>query len=238
MEGIDYTVRRSDRARRIRVTVSPAGAVEVVIPRRATVRDAEAAALQFRPWIERQQARQATRRESLKSRGDTLPYLGQTLQLQVDPGRRRVHRAGQTLLVPAGPARPAGTPIAPLLAAAQTREAVERWYRRQARVEIAPLLDAGADRLGVTYTRLTIRGQKTRWGSCSRSGALSFNWRLLLAPREVLEYVVWHELCHLRVMDHSQRFWTLVQAQCPAYKDHTRWLRENGTLLVIWPEVD
>jgi predicted metal-dependent hydrolase len=234
MEGIEYKVRRSDRARRIRVTVDATGTVEVVIPRRTPLREADAAARHFRPWIERQLAKQGVRDRALEARGDTLPYLGESLTLRGEPGRTRVHRRDQTLLVPGGSADETGTAPAPLLAAPGTREAVERWYRRMAREEITPLLDAACAELGVGYTKLTIRGQKTRWGSCSRSGALSFNWRLLLAPREVLEYVVWHEVCHLRVMDHSPRFWALVKQQCPAYRDHTRWLRENGTLLVVW----
>ena len=82
--------------------------------------------------------------------------------------------------------------------------------------------------LGTSYTTLTIRNQRTRWGSCSSSGAMSFNWRLLLAPEPVLDYVVWHEACHLRVMDHSPRFWALVRAHCPDYEEHRRWLRPRG----------
>jgi predicted metal-dependent hydrolase len=235
IEGIEYTVRRSDRARRIRVTVDAAGQVEVVIPRRTSLREADAAARHFRPWIERQLAKHAVRSQTLEARGDTLPYLGETLTLVGEPDRSRVHRRGEALLVPAAHAgQRALFSDEPLLASPGTREAVERWYRRMAREEITPILDAACEELGVSYTKLTIRGQKTRWGSCSRSGALSFNWRLLLAPREVLEYVIWHEVCHLLVMDHSPRFWALVKRQCPAYRDHTRWLREHGTLLVVW----
>jgi predicted metal-dependent hydrolase len=80
---------------------------------------------------------------------------------------------------------------------------------------------------------LSIRGQKTRWGSCSSRGAMSFNWRLLLAPEPVLEYVVWHEACHLRVMDHSSNFWALVRRHCPDYEEHRRWLTLQGSTLVL-----
>ncbi|MGZ4280396.1 MAG: M48 metallopeptidase family protein, partial [Solirubrobacteraceae bacterium] len=81
--------------------------------------------------------------------------------------------------------------------------------------------------------KLTIREQRTRWGSCSTSGAMSFNWRLLLGPEEVLDYVVWHEACHLVVMDHSRRFWSLLARHRPGYRAPQRWLRANGTALVL-----
>ena len=84
-----------------------------------------------------------------------------------------------------------------------------------------------------SYSKLTIRGQRTRWASCSRSGAMSFNWRLLLAPEAVLDYVVWHEVCHLEVMDHSPRFWALLERWCPDYREQSRWLRRHGQTLVL-----
>ena len=99
-----------------------------------------------------------------------------------------------------------------------------RRSRPRARALVPPP-GAGGDRargsttpshaLGTSYTALTIRNQRTRWGSCSATGAMSFNWRLLLAPEEVLDYVVWHEACHLVVMDHSRRFWALLERHCP-----------------------
>ena len=100
-----------------------------------------------------------------------------------------------------------------------------------AKAEVAPRLDAATARAGTRYTRLSIRGQRTRWASCSSSGAMSFNWRLLLAPEEVVDYVVEHEVAHLEVLDHSQRFWRLVGKRCPRYREHERWLRRHGPAL-------
>jgi predicted metal-dependent hydrolase len=117
--------------------------------------------------------------------------------------------------------------------AEERRAALERWFRRAARNEIAPRLDAACAAVGTTYSGLTIRSQKTRWASCSRTGAMSFNWRLLLAPEPVLDYVVWHEVCHLEVMDHSPRFWSLLAGRCPDYRHHSGWLRRNGAALVL-----
>ena len=85
-----------------------------------------------------------------------------------------------------------------------------------------------AKRMGVTYNRITIREQKTRWGSCSSAGNLNFNWRLVLMPPEILDYVVVHELCHLKEMSHSKAFWDEVGKVMPDYEMHKLWLKENG----------
>ena len=112
-------------------------------------------------------------------------------------------------------------------------QALERWYRRAARAEIEPRLERACALAGTSYSRLTIRGQRTRWGSCSQRGAMSFNWRLLLAPEAVLDYVIWHEVCHLEVMDHSSRFWRLLASRSPGYREQVRWLRMHGATLVL-----
>jgi predicted metal-dependent hydrolase len=108
------------------------------------------------------------------------------------------------------------------------------WYREQARVEVAGAVEREAARLGVKYTRLTIRDQQTRWGSCSKGGALSFNWRLIVAPPAVLTYVVVHELCHLIRHDHSLEFWQLVASARPTYAEERAWLSEHGTELLAY----
>jgi predicted metal-dependent hydrolase len=114
---------------------------------------------------------------------------------------------------------------------ASLRDAVEGWYRRQARTEVALRLDAAVARAGRSYTTLQIRGQRTRWASCSTSGAMSFNWRLLLAPAEVLDYVIEHEVAHLDVQDHSERFWRLLASRSPRWREHEAWLRRHGHAL-------
>jgi predicted metal-dependent hydrolase len=213
-----YSVRRSTRARRVRVTVDRAGTVEVVLPQRMPLRAAQEAVSELWPWIERRLAEAGRQRAAVRARGDTLPYLGDTLTLKPEPGRTRVLRRDEVLLVPADHAR---------------QESLERWYRRMARHEIGARLDRACAIAGLSYTRLTIRDQRTRWGSCSRAGAMSFNWRLLLAPEAVLDYVIWHEVCHLAFMDHSQRFWGLVARYCPEHREHAAWLRRNAGTLVL-----
>jgi predicted metal-dependent hydrolase len=214
---ISYTIRRSARARRVRVNVHPHAGVEVVLPVRASERAAASAVAELRPWIERRLGEAQALRLRLAQRAGTVPYLGDTLTLVAQPGRTRVHRLGDRLLVPDGDAQPA----------------LERWYRRAARREIATRLDRATALAGTRYGDLVIRGQRTRWASCSASGRMSFNWRLLLAPSSVLDYVVWHEVCHLEVMDHSPRFWALLERRCPDYRGERAWLTRNGPTLVL-----
>jgi len=110
--------------------------------------------------------------------------------------------------------------------------------RRGARELVSALAEEEALALGVSYGRIRIAGQRTRWGSCSPSGTLSFNWRLVLAPFEVLDYVVVHELCHLQVPDHSRRFWQLVGRQRPRWREQRDWLREYGAELLAFSPAD
>jgi predicted metal-dependent hydrolase len=147
----------------------------------------------------------------------TAPYLGRPLPLVPERGRQRAHLHRGRFLVPDGDHRPA----------------LERLYRRLARREIAARLDAAVASVGATYSGLSIRSQRTRWASCSATGGMSFNWRLLLAPEPVLDYVVWHEVCHLEVRDHSRRFWALVEARFPSWREQRRWLRLHGGTLVL-----
>jgi predicted metal-dependent hydrolase len=154
--------------------------------------------------------------------GGEIPYLDERLNLNLstEAGRRRAHvaRRGAELKVVLPPKAP-------------VRDALESWYRRQARTEVAVRLDAAVARAGCSYTTLQIRGQRTRWASCSTSGAMSFNWRLLLAPAEILDYVIEHEVAHLDVQDHSARFWRLLASRSPGWREHEAWLRRHGHAL-------
>ena len=97
-----------------------------------------------------------------------------------------------------------------------------------AKVIIPDRVSYWAEKKRVTYSRITIREQKTRWGSCSSSGGLNFNWKLILMPEKVLDYVVIHELAHRKEMNHSEKFWREVEIMMPDYKEQRRWLKENG----------
>jgi predicted metal-dependent hydrolase len=208
-----------------RINVSPDG-VEVVVPRRFPEREVEPFVREKSAWIERTLRRFAESElefpRAVLANGGAVPYLGERLTLRVhrERGRVRPHvkRSGSELRV-ALPQRGA------------LDDALERWYRRRAAAEVAPRLDAACARAGVSYGRLSIRGQRTRWASCSSSGTMSFNWRLLLAPAEILDYVIEHEVVHLEVHDHSKRFWSLLATRWPEWREHEAWLRRHGHAL-------
>jgi predicted metal-dependent hydrolase len=111
--------------------------------------------------------------------------------------------------------------------------------RREARERISLIAQSEARALGVEYSRLTLRDQRSRWGSCSSKGGLSFNWRLVLAPHDVLDYVVVHEVCHLRELHHGPAFWKLVEQRRPGYRDSKKWLDDHGwEILAYRPPVE
>jgi predicted metal-dependent hydrolase len=225
--SVPYRIRRSSRARHARIDVGGDG-VEVVVPDRFPMRKVEPFVREKQPWIERTLRRLAqSQAEFPPARlepGGEVPYLGERLELRVrvEPWRVRTHvaRRGQLLHVAVGEPGEAAL-----------REALERWYRRRARTEVEPRLKRAARRAGAGYKSLQIRGQRTRWASCSANGAMSFNWRLLLAPAEILDYVVEHEVVHLEVLDHSDRFWATLAARCPDWRRHESWLRRHGHAL-------
>jgi predicted metal-dependent hydrolase len=240
VSAIPYSIRRSDRARRARVQVSAEG-VEVVVPRRLPLSEVEPFVEEKRRWIERTLRRmreaEAEQPPPRLVDGGEVPLLGERLELRVhvDPGRTRPHvrRGAVRFGSPAPSPEPrdvlhvhVGRPGVDAL-----RDALERWYRRLARAEIEPRLDAAAARAGVAYSGLQIRGQRTRWASCSSSGAMSFNWRLLLASAEIVDYVVEHEVAHLDVHDHSDEFWALLERRVPEYREYEAWLRRHGQSL-------
>ena len=222
--SFDYSVRRHPRAKNIRIVVGPEGVV-VTIPERTAERHAHAFVRERAQWIERSLLRFAAERETIDARtlaeGTTVPFLGRELALRLlDGPSGRVTLTGDELRV-----------RVPDHSRETVAEALERWYRRQAKTVFTERLDAVVKRNGTAYTRVAIRDQKTRWGSCSSSGTISFNWRLLLAPEEVLDYVVEHEAAHIEVRDHSARFWALMDERVEGWRASRDWLRRHGGTL-------
>lgn len=157
----------------------------------------------------------------LLQNGDALYYLGEKRLLTVICENRKRSRAKMVLdrlllFVP----YEAGYE--------EKREQLEKWYRKEASVVLSEKAAFYAERLSVTYREIHIKDQKSRWGSCSSLGNLNFNWRILMAPESVCDYIVIHELCHLKHMDHSERFWRLVERNCPEYRQYRKWLKEHG----------
>jgi hypothetical protein len=225
-DGFEYALRRSERAKNLRITVGPEGVV-LTIPRRTAERHGHEFILERTDWIARTLAKIEAAEDIVASRslgdGTTVPFLGRDLTLRLLDGP-----SGRVTLKPALDELWVRVPD-------ERREtvaaALERWYRRQAKEVFAERLDAAVARNGTSYERVTIRDQKTRWGSCSTSGTISFNWRLLLAPEAVLDYVVEHEAAHIEVRDHSSRFWALMDARVEDWRDARLWLKRHGSTL-------
>ncbi|MGI6452102.1 MAG: M48 family metallopeptidase [Syntrophomonadaceae bacterium] len=113
------------------------------------------------------------------------------------------------------------------------KKAMESWYRSKATEQINERIKYYEPRVGVKPTRITVKEQKKRWGSCSSKGNLNFNWKAIMAPPSVLDYIIVHELCHLIHYNHSREFWNLVGSILPNYKTQQAWLKENGARLYL-----
>jgi hypothetical protein len=231
-----YQIRRSGRARRLRITVRPAG-VEVVAP--LGMRDAEIAAFVEgnQRWIEAklEAIRQRLAAHAGSNRlvdGARIPFRGGWQRLRVTGGGR-----SRPLVRHDGDIR---VELPDRLPAALQESEVERvltgWLRREARAEAKTLIQRFGPRHGLMPRGLVIKAHRTLWGSCTVRDVVNLNWRLILAPPAVLEYVVVHELCHLRHRHHQPPFWRLVAEILPDYGQQRRWLRANGHLLTLKPE--
>jgi hypothetical protein len=222
---ITYRHRVSRRARRLRFEVRPGNGLEVTTPPGVSVARIEAVMREKTDWITKMLVRYAQPPLSvvetpLRS-GALLPFAGGQLRLDLDTshlGRRK------TAVMEEGTLRLVLDSSSPDM----IRATIERWYRRQAHHVFAERVARWNAPFGYSFGRIAIRDQKSRWGSCSRQGNLNFNWRLLLAPIVVLDYIVIHELAHLKEGNHSPRFWALVAEQCPDYRDQRAWLRQHG----------
>lgn len=224
--------RSSERARRIRIEIHSPTEVRLVIPRRASRREAREFLASRQDWVLQKLAELRLRhaatpldRQRLNWDGrDELPLRGQARRLLLVPvsGARacQVRIETQTITLFA--------PSARLADRALLRRALVEALRHEALLDARRLLDLEAARLGVAYQGPRLADQKTLWGSCTPQGLISLSWRLVMAPPEVLRYVVIHELCHRLRPDHSAAFWALVTRQMPDYAPHYRWLRDHG----------
>jgi predicted metal-dependent hydrolase len=223
-----YRVRRSDRARRARLTVSRDGEAVVVLPRRMPLSEAERLVVQHGDWLDRHIGRISSERDRLADR----PALGEGRVLQIDGEPRRIS------VVDAAARRPARSRVEAIPGGLLVRLGrddregkgmLEAWLRARAREVIEAGVAGRATELGVKPGRISIRDQSSRWASASSSGALSFSWRLILAPPFVLDAVVVHELAHLRIRGHTRSFWALAEQHALRTPEARRWLREHAT---------
>jgi predicted metal-dependent hydrolase len=229
---IHYRIRESNRVKYVKLTMHFAEGIEIVIPTGYVLEDHEEIIHSRARWIIKHLKRMEKLPPPRKYQsGEKFPFLGQDYVLDVRPGANKsqssVKRDGDKLIVKL----PQG--LTPDEQPTVTRNALEKWLRREAKQYMAARVRELAQQHGFEYGRITIRAQKTRWGSCSASGNLNFNLRLMMAPPLAIDYLILHELAHLRQMNHSTRFWQLVERMFPDYQYWRQWLNENSSLLYV-----
>lgn len=226
--AVSYTIRFSARAGALGMSISPQTGLVVTAPSGCPQELVERFVDRSRRWILRQTERQERLASRIPKRwpyGPTLPYLGEEHRVVVQPAEeetRVLRMPDKTLVVHL---RQPGIEGA--------RRLLKRWYLREALARLQERVVSLGTQMGIAWRRIRVGDQRTRWGSCSRLGDLNFNYRLVMAPPAVLDYVVQHELLHRRQPNHSREFWALVAAHCPLYQDAVRWLKTDGPYLTV-----
>ena len=208
------------RARRYVLRLRPDGTARVTVPRGGSLIEARRFADRNRPWLEAQLQRPPVALLAPQEWriGFEVLFRGDLVRLESEANSHVVIRLGEEKLTTANPD-------------ADLRPAVEKHLRRLAEKELPPRVMELAAAHQLTVRRVTVRSQRTRWGSCSRRATISLNWRLIQTPSFVRDYIILHELMHLREMNHSARFWRQVETVCPYYLQAERWLKQHSALL-------
>ena len=209
---------RNLRARRYVLRLRPDGSARVTIPRGGSAAGARSFAERQTAWLGRQLHRLATRTSHPKEWlvGTEILFCGEQVKIEVGENGT-IRFAAEVIKVPHS--------------STNFRPAIEKHLWRLAAKELPPRVLEFAKAHQLTVRRITVRNQKSRWGSCSRRGTISLNWRLIQTPAHVQDYIILHELCHLRELNHSRRFWREVESVCPEYEAAESWLKKHGSLL-------
>jgi predicted metal-dependent hydrolase len=220
LQSLPLLMVRNPRARRYLLRLRPDGTARVTIPRGGSTEVARQFVERHAAWLERQfQRLQAQpRKPAVWTIGTEILLRGDAVRIESGfSGESGITRFGGELIRVSNPA--------------DLRSAIEGHLRQLATRELPPRVLELAIRHGLTVRRITVRSQKSRWGSCSRRGTISLNWRLIQTPAFVSDYICLHELTHLRQMNHSPRFWREMERVCPDYPMAERWLKEHSGLL-------
>ena len=209
------------RARHYRLTLRRDGVGIATIPGRGSEHEAQRFVRQHRDWLERARARLARkpRPAEIWTLGTQVLWRGELTEIRQSSAGERptVCVAADVFRVPA--------------VAGDLRPALEAQFARRAKIELPARAWELSAETGVDVKHVTVRNQRSRWGSCSAGGTISLNWRLVQTPETVRDYIIYHELMHLHEMNHSERFWTRVGEVCPWWREAERWLKRNSSLL-------
>lgn len=212
---------RSDRARSYRLTLRKDGVAVATIPVRGSEKEARVFVEKHQDWLARARARQARRPRPAEAWtvGTRVLWRGELTEIRqaADGERPKVCLAAEVFGV--------------VSLVVDLRAPLEAQFVRRARIELPARTWELAAETGADVKHVTVRNQRSRWGSCSARGTISLNWRLVQAPESVRDYIIYHELMHLQEMNHSDRFWARVAMVCPGWREAERWLKFNGSLL-------
>lgn len=213
--------RRSHLAQSYRLTLRRDGTAVATIPLRGSEREARRFVEAHLDWLERARERQRHR-----PRGAEVWTVGTHVLWRGELAEIRVATAGE---------KPQVALAADVFRVAKLdgdlRPTLEAHFARKAKIELPARAWELAAVTGVDVKQVVVRNQRSRWGSCSANGTISLNWRLVQTPEFVRDYIVYHELMHLREMNHSERFWARVEEVCPGWRDAERWIKRNGSLV-------
>jgi hypothetical protein len=225
---LEWQLRVSPRARYAKLLIKPYGGLEVVIPPRFPRSEIPFLVAKHADWARHQLDKQARLRQSIR--------LPQHLSLAFDNSSTPVRYANQSLAFNFDLFSDMSPQHIVIEGDSQQEQitALRAWIRRRARELFPPMLRRVSQQTGLDFNRVTIRSQKTRWGSCSSRGHISLNDQLLFLPAQTVEYLMIHELCHTRHLNHSRNFWQLVESRCPDYRDHEKLLGRSRNLVPEW----
>ena len=205
------------RKRTISIQVTATGIVRISVPHRYSQKRIKATLDKHRPWIHKTLAKRLHKEPAI-TEGSTVNFLGRKYILKKNSSMLKVTCSSENLMYPND---------------ADLKNDLKVYYKTKAQGFIPGIVKAEANRIGLEYCSISLKNQKTRWGSCSSKKNLNFNYLLIQCPLEVIKYVIIHELCHLKHMNHSEEFWEMVCKYDPCYKEHIKELKKYATQLHI-----
>lgn len=224
---VAYRIRKSHRARNIRITFEDSGSLVVTLPNQYRIQEAEHALSEHKNWILRKSKELQTKKKSpppfLLQDGAQLPVLDKIYSLSISVQNQKKARwyfQNNTLII-----------TMPQLTPSIIFRGVMDWYRTMALLFLEDRIPHWSNKISVSPNNIRVKNQHTLWGSCSKRANLNFNWRILLLSNQAADYLIIHELSHLRELNHSPNFWMLVRKYCPEYKTHKAELRHKNVWL-------
>ncbi len=239
---MEYTIKRSLRAKKMRLTLKPDGELILVLPKFVPEFVGKIFVQSNLSWIKNKRLKLAPVISSYLNTeiktGTSITLFDQfyySVRISSTPSiRGRFEQVGEELVLYLRPVAEKSLKIGDSFHREQVRikYLIEKFYREQARAYLTERVDYWTNKMGLDYNVIRIKNTTSRWGSCSTKKNLNFNWRIIMAPKAVINYLVIHEVCHLKQMNHSSKFWALVAEYDPKFKDHKKWLHDNQQKLL------